>query len=94
MRTFWSAGCAAVMSWACSSVFCSQLQAHQYIDTLCDHPLQLFTELAKAYTDALEPESPLPRQQPTSVLASMIRIMDALLPIVSDPHHGPTAAHF
>eukprot|EP00967_Tisochrysis_lutea_P080391 scaffold110406_cov22-Tisochrysis_lutea.AAC.1 len=41
----------------------------------------LFTELAKAYTDALEPDSPLPRQQPTSVLASMFRIMDALLPM-------------
>ena len=44
--------------------------------------LQLSTELAKAYTGAMEPDSPLPRQQPTSVLASMFRIMDALLPTV------------
>jgi len=44
--------------------------------------LQLFTELAKAYNDAAEPDSPLPRQQPTSLLASMLRLMDALLPVV------------
>ena len=44
--------------------------------------LQLFSELAKAYLDAMEPDSCLPRQPPTSVLSAMMRIMDALLPLV------------
>ena len=60
---------------------------HRHTHTLsythsCGPDLQLFTELAKAYAEALDVESPLPRQQPTSVLVSMIRIMDALLPTV------------
>jgi hypothetical protein len=46
--------------------------------------VQLFTELAKAYVDSLEPDSMAPRQQPTGVLASLLRLLEALLPLVGE----------
>ena len=44
--------------------------------------LSVFGELIKAYADSLEPDAYSPRQQPTSVLMSMLRLLDSLLPEV------------
>ena len=38
--------------------------------------LSIFGELIKAYSDSLEPDPFTPRQQPASVLMSMLRLMD------------------
>lgn len=47
--------------------------------------LSVFGELIRAYADSLEPDAYTPRQQPTSVLMSMLRLLDSLLPEVRPP---------
>ena len=44
--------------------------------------LTAFPELLKAYTDSIDPESTLPRQQPTSIVQSMLRLLESLLAMV------------
>ena len=43
----------------------------------------MFGELIKSYTENLEPDPYAPRQQPTSVLTAMLRLLGGLLPEVS-----------